>query len=82
MDNQTSQYELLNKYFHLSHLGIFQYAREILKSSLPIYHPVLESTARHTGRVFWHSVVSLGHQIQHLAGPYSRAYTTQDGANW
>ena len=80
VNNQTSQYEHLNNFFYLPSFGIFQYVRAILKLSLPIDHPVLESTARHTGRVFWHSVVSLGHQRQHLtmAGPY----TTQDGANW
>ena len=41
VNNQTSQYELLNIFlFYLSYFGIFQYVREILEMSLPIDHPV------------------------------------------
>ena len=40
VNNQTSQYELLNNTFYLSPLGIFQYVRDILQNSLPADHPV------------------------------------------
>ena len=40
VNNQTSQYELLDKKIYLSRLGIFQCIREILQLSLPIDHPV------------------------------------------
>ena len=40
VNNQTSQYELLNKEIYLSHLGIFQCIKEILRLSLPIDHHV------------------------------------------
>ena len=40
VNNQTSQYKLLNKKNYLSCLGIFQYVRVILQYSLPLYHPV------------------------------------------
>ena len=40
VNNQTSQYKLLFKFFYLSCGGIFQYVRAILQLSLPIDHPV------------------------------------------
>ena len=40
VNNQTSQYELLNKNIKSSRLGIFQYVRVILQDSLPLDHPV------------------------------------------
>ena len=41
VNNQTSQYELMNKKIKKSRLGIFQRVREILQLSLPIDHPVV-----------------------------------------
>ena len=40
VNKQTSQYELLNKTNYLSHLGIFQYVRDILQVAVSIDHPV------------------------------------------
>ena len=40
VNNQTSQYELLNWCFYVFHFGIFQYVRKISQLSLPIDHPV------------------------------------------
>ena len=43
VNDQTSQYELLNKKINLSRLGIYQYVRVILQYSLPLDHPVAPS---------------------------------------
>ena len=42
VNNQTSQYELLNKKNNLTCLGIFQYVRVILQYSIPLDHPVVK----------------------------------------
>ena len=45
---QTSQYYLLNKFFYLSSLGVFQYVRDILQFTVSLDHPV-EGTAFYVG---------------------------------
>ena len=40
VNNQTSQYKLLNKKTYRSHLGVFQSVRDILESTVFLYHPV------------------------------------------
>ena len=40
VNNQTSQYELLNNFFSLFRLGIFQYVRDILQLTVLLDHPV------------------------------------------
>ena len=40
VNQQTSKYVLLNYFFYISCLGIFQYVRDILQNSLPTDHPV------------------------------------------
>ena len=41
VNNQTSQYKLLNNKKYLSHLDIFPHVRVILQYSLPLDHPVV-----------------------------------------
>ena len=40
VNNQTSQYALLNLFCYLSRLGIFQYVRDILQFTVSLDHPV------------------------------------------
>ena len=40
VNNQTSQYKLLNFIFYMSCLGVFQYVRDILQVTVLIDHPV------------------------------------------
>ena len=42
VNNQTSQYKLLNKFFYKSILGVFQSIRDILQSTVVLDHPVGE----------------------------------------
>ena len=44
INNQTSQYELLNTIFYLSRLGIFQYVRDILQFTVSLDHPVTSTS--------------------------------------
>ena len=41
VNNQTSQYELMDLNSYLSCLGVFQHVREILQMSLSLDHPVV-----------------------------------------
>ena len=46
VNNQTSQYKLLNNKNYVSHLGIFQHIRVVLQYSLPLDHPVMSIIKR------------------------------------